>query len=255
MLTKIVAQKKLEVEQLKSSLDPGALAPRSKQIDLPQVFAHKDGQMAVIAEIKKASPSKGVICENFNPLALAETYVKNGAAALSVITDRAFFQGSPAFLQELRPVVSLPMLRKDFIIDALQLYETALLGADLVLLIAALHDYPALLALSEKCRELGLTPLMEVHNLEEVKKTLDLPVQMIGINNRNLKDFTVDIKTSLELAEYIPEPFIKVSESGIKTAADIKLLANHGFHGALIGETLVSSPDPGAKLKELINYE
>lgn len=254
MLAKIVAQKKLEVNELKNSLNPSGQVPKTEPIDLVKIFKRNE-RLAVIAEIKKASPSKGIICENFNPQVLAEAYVKNGASTLSVITDRKFFQGSPALLRELKTRVDLPMLRKDFIIDEIQLYETAGLGAELVLLIAALHDYAALLVLSQKCQVLGLEPLVEVHNREELKKALDLPVHMIGINNRNLQDFTVDIRTSLELVKYIPDTFIKVSESGIKTTADMKLLASCGFNAALIGETLVSSPDPGAKLKELVNYE
>lgn len=255
MLAKIMVQKKRELESLKKSLNPSEIAPRSQQFQLQEIFSSPRGQMAVIAEIKQASPSKGLLCADFNPQLLAESYVENGAAALSVITDREFFRGSPDFLSSLRPMVHLPMLRKDFIIDELQLYETVLLEADLVLLIAAMHEYPDLLALSEKSQALGLEPLVEVHNQEELKKALDLPVRMMGINNRNLKDFSVDLRTSLQLAERIPESFIKVSESGIKTPADMKLLVSHGFQAALIGETLVSAADPGAKLKELVHYE
>lgn len=255
MLARIVAQKELEVKNLRANPALKELAPRSVLPDLAEVFARTPGQLAVIAEIKKASPSKGVICENFDPLKLAEAYAENGAAAVSVLTDQPFFQGGPDIFKAVRSAVQLPLLRKDFIIDELQLYETLALGADLVLLIAALHSYSELLSFGQKCKELGLIPLVEVHNQEEIKKALDLPVHMIGINNRNLKDFSVDIRTSLELVDLIPEAFIKVSESGIKTPADIKVLAAHGFHAALIAETLVSAPDPGAKLKEMIHYE
>ncbi len=255
MLTRIVAQKKIEVHQLKTDLDLTKVIPRTDRIDLQAIFNRDLGRVAVIAELKKASPVNGVLCADFDPLRMAKTYAQNGAAALSVISDRVFFQGSPAFLQELRPGVDLPILRKDFIIDELQLYETVLLGADLVLLIAALHDYASLLHLSQKCVELGIEPLVEVHNREELKKVIDLPVKIIGVNNRNLKDFTVDIRTSLELADDIPDSFIKVSESGIKSPADMQRLAGQGFNAALIGEALVSSPDPGAKLKALVNYE
>lgn len=255
MLARIAAQKELEVKTLMANHGLLEQVPRNVLPDLCGIFAPTPGRLAVIAEIKKASPSKGVICENFEPLKLADAYVENGAAALSVLTDQPFFQGGPDIFRAVRAKVTLPMLRKDFIIHELQLYETLALGADLVLLIAALHEYERLLALSQKCRELGLISLVEVHNREELKKALDLPVQMIGVNNRNLHDFSVDIRTSLELAEYIPGLFIKVSESGIKTPSDIKKLAEHGFHAALIGETLVSAPDPGGKLKEMIHYE
>lgn len=254
MLAQIAAQKKLEVNELKASLDLSALLPRKDRIDSRAVLA-ADGTVRVIAEVKKASPVKGVFCADFDPVRMASTYADNGAAVLSVISDSKFFQGSPNFIQEVRSQVELPILRKDFIIDELQLYETVLLGADLVLLIAALHDYAALLQLCEKCKELGIEPLMEVHDQDELKKVLDLPIYMIGVNNRNLKDFTVDIRTSLELTEDIPDSFIKVSESGIKSPADMQMLAAHGFNAALIGEALVSSTDPGAKLKELVNYE
>lgn len=255
MLEQIVAQKRVEVNDLRTRLNLDTIVPRLKRINLQEVFVHENRRVAVIAELKKASPVKGVLCAEFDPLSLAQTYANNGAAALSVITDKKFFQGKPAFLPEIRPHVHLPLLRKDFIIDELQLYESLLLGADLVLLIVALHSYTQLLNLMQKCQELGIEPLVEVHNQEELKKVLDLPAQIIGVNNRNLKDFKVDIRTSLELAEYIPDSFISLSESGIKTAADMQLLEAHGFNGALIGAALVSSPDPGMKLRELLDYD
>ncbi len=254
MLERIAAQKRLEVDQLKASLNLTGLLPPKESINPRSILTHSR-RVSVIAEIKKASPVKGVLCADFDPVGLAAAYADNGAAVLSVITDNKFFQGSPALIQDIRPQAELPVLRKDFIIDELQLYETVLLGADMVLLIAALHDYSALLRLSLKCKELGIEPLLEVHDREELKKVLDLPVQIIGVNNRNLKDFTVDITTSLELADYIPDSLIKVSESGINKPADMQRLAAWGFNAALIGEALVSSPNPGAKLKELVNYE
>ncbi len=255
MLEQIVAQKKIEVNTLRASLNVDNLVSKINKIDPKAVFASNIRRVAVIAEIKKASPVKGVLCEEFDPFGLARTYTENGAAVLSVITDCKFFQGSPAFIQQIRPYVELPILRKDFIIDELQIYETLMLGANMVLLIAVLHDYYELLNLTEKCQELGLEPLVEVHNRQELKKVLDLPIQIIGVNNRNLTDFTVDIKTSLELGEYIPESFIKVSESGIKSSVDMQTLEVHGFKAALIGEALVSSADPGGKLRELVNYD
>jgi indole-3-glycerol phosphate synthase len=185
---------------------------------------------------------------------LAGIYEQNGAAVISVITDNQFFQGDKGYAVEVRRQTALPILRKDFIIHEVQLYESVVLGADLVLLIAALHDYKSLLALSEKSRQLNLYPLVEVHDKKELQTALDLPVQLIGLNNRNLHDFTTNLKTSLELAGYIPDRYIKVSESGIKNRADMRQLEQAGCNAALIGETLVTSKDPGAMLNELMNY-
>lgn len=254
MLKRIVEAKIAEVKELRTSLVLDQIVPRIKNGDPLAVFKEDRPRVKIIAEIKKASPSKGVLCEDFRPRELAAEYARNGAAAISVITDRPFFQGSGEYLTAVKEEVRLPVLRKDFIIDKIQLYETLKLGADLVLLIAALHNYQSLLALSEKSRELGLEVLLEVHDGEELKTALDLPVSMLGINNRNLRDFTVDIKTSLKLAETIPDSFIKISESGIKSAQDMILLEAYGFNAALVGETLVSSPEPGAKLRELAFY-
>lgn len=254
MLERIMAQKRQEIKALKNSLNLDRVVG-SKPINLQEVFNPDHKRVAVIAELKKASPVKGVLREEFDLLGMAQDYALNGAAVLSVITDKQFFQGSPDFLQELKPNSKLPLLRKDFIIDEVQLYESLWLGADLVLLIAALHDYSQLLCLIEKCQELGLVPLLEVHDREELKKARDLPVRIIGVNNRNLQDFTVDIRTSLELAEYIPDSLIRVSESGIKNAADMQHLKDYGFNAALVGEALVSAPDPGIKLRELVNYD
>lgn len=254
MLNRIAEAKKAEVKELRSLLDLDQIRPRVKNGDLLAVFKKGRPQVKVIAEIKKASPSKGVLCEDFRPRDLARDYARNGAAVISVITDRQFFMGDGEYLAIVKEEVKLPVLRKDFIIDEIQLYESVQMGADLVLLIVALHEYKNLLALSEKSRELGLEVLLEVHDYDELKTALDLPVRMVGINNRNLKDFTVDLKTSLKLAESIPETMIKVSESGIRNTLDMVLLEQHGFQGALIGEILVSSPEPGAKLRELAFY-
>ncbi|MDD3269747.1 MAG: indole-3-glycerol phosphate synthase TrpC [Syntrophomonadaceae bacterium] len=256
MLNRIAEAKKTEVNDLRSSIIPEQIRFRRQQEDTMTSFLDKQVHpgVKVIAEIKKASPSKGVLCEDFRPRELAREYAANGAAAISVITDRQFFQGSGEYLTAVKEEVKVPVLRKDFIIDEIQLYETLQMGADLVLLIAALHDYGGLLELSEKSRELGLEVLLEIHNKEELKTAMDLPIRMLGINNRNLKDFTVDIKTSLRLAEVIPDSFVRVSESGIRTARDMVLLEEYGFHAALIGESLVSSPEPGVKLRELAFY-
>lgn len=254
MLKRIVEAKIAEVKDLRTSLVLDQIKPRIKNGDPLAVFKQERPHVKVIAEIKKASPSKGLLCEDFKPRELAAQYARNGAAAISVITDQQFFQGSGEYLTVVKEEVELPVLRKDFVIDEIQLYETLRLGADLVLVIAALHDYRSLLTLSEKSQQLGLEVLLEVHDGEELETALDLPVSMIGINNRNLQDFTVDIKTSLKLAEIIPDSFIKISESGIKSARDMALLEAYGFDAALVGESLVSSPEPGEKLRELAFY-
>lgn len=254
MLNLIAEAKKLEVKALRGSINKDTIRLRGKSIDPVGIFRGEAGRVKIIAEIKKASPSKGVLCSNFDPCQLASSYALNGASVISVITDSEFFQGRKEYLPMVKQEIDLPVLRKDFIIDAIQLYESLQLGADLVLLIAALHDYNTLLNLSEKSRELGIEPLVEVHDARELKMVLDLPVRIIGINNRNLKDFTVDINTSLNLVEMIPDSIIKVSESGIKSAQDLSLLEKHGFDAALMGEVLVSSPEPGQKLQELASY-
>ncbi|KUG03019.1 indole-3-glycerol phosphate synthase [hydrocarbon metagenome] len=254
MLNRIATAKQLEVLRLKSAVDKDTLMIKSKKFDLFSVFKN-DSRLEIIAELKKASPIKGVICRSFDHLEIARKYEQNGAAAVSVISDSKFFDGKTDYLREVREEIEIPILRKDFIIDQIQLYETLSLGADMVLLIAALHDYQDLLYLCEKSLEIGLEPLVEIHDAGEARVALDLPVHMIGVNNRNLQDFTVDIKRSIELVNLIPDSFIKVSESGIRTSEDLALLETHGFDAVLIGEALVSDPCPGHKLKELLQYE
>jgi indole-3-glycerol phosphate synthase len=250
MLSRIIEYKKREVEEARRIFDKQQVIKHSP-VNLD--FFKNSGQIKVIAEVKKASPSKGILCRDFDPVRLAAAYQKNGAAMISVLTDREFFQGDKSFIRMIKEGVSLPVLRKDFIIDEVQLYESAALDADVVLLIAAMHDYSSLMKLSQKSLELGLEVLMEVHDRDELRMVIDLPVKMIGINNRNLKDFRVDINTSLRLAEHIPDRCIKVSESGISTRDDLILLQEHGFQAALIGEALVMAADPGAKLHEMLS--
>lgn len=253
MLERILAHKQEEVRQLRQNLDPGAIAPRPPHPGLPGVLRSGE-HLQVIAEIKKASPSRGILCENFDPLRLAHLYEQNGAAAISVLSDIRFFQGSPRYVREVAAAVDVPVLRKDFIIDELQLYETVALGADLVLLIAGVLDYDKLLAFSEKARELGLEVLLETHGASEVQMAGDLPVRVIGINNRDLANFNVDINNSLRLADQLPGTAVKVSESGIKSPRDLKLLEEHGFDAVLLGEALVSDASPGLKLREMLAY-
>ena len=252
MLEQIIRVKQQEVQELKNRLNVDDITPCPYPLDVEKVFRRDFKNMAIIAEVKKASPVKGILVDELDVLQLAHRYRENGATAISYITDSQFFHGQKECLPRVKEISGLPVLRKDFIIDEIQLYETVLLQADMVLLIAALHDYSELLSLSEKSRELGIEVLLEVHDREELQKAKDLPVKMLGVNNRNLKDFKVDIGQSLELAEHIPPSFIKVSESGIKTREDIKLLKGYGYNVVLVGEALITAPDPGEKLRELL---
>ncbi len=209
------------------------------------------GTPAVIAEIKKASPSKGLIRADFDPAALARSYASGGATCLSVLTDRDFFQGDDGHLTAARDACALPVLRKDFTIDAYQVYEARVLGADCMLLIVAALGDAALLELSVLALELGLDVLVEVHDEVELERALATPARLIGINNRDLRSFATDIETTLNLRPAVPDDRLVISESGIANAADVARLRRAGVHGFLVGESLVRAPDPGAKLKEL----
>jgi indole-3-glycerol phosphate synthase len=208
-------------------------------------------QPAIIAEIKKASPSQGVICENFNPVAIAKSYEIAGATCLSILTEEHFFQGSNDYLQQVRAICNLPILRKDFIIDPYQIYETRAIGADcLLLIVAALTDIE-LKELVLLAQQLKLAILIETHNEEELRRALKFPGVLIGINNRNLNNFITDLNTTISLQKLIPADRIIVTESGIKTKEDVAGLRNHHVNTFLVGETFMRSSDPGEKLKEL----
>lgn len=254
MLERIAAAKRAEVGILKQILRGAALHPHPMRFNPFDGLRDSGGRVAVIAEIKKASPVKGMLRENFNPLKMASLYRDHGARAISYITDEKFFQGEKQLLPAVRQTAGVPVLRKDFIIDEVQLRESVLLQADIVLLIAALHDYSHLMQLVEEAHRLNLEVLLEVHTREELNLVADLPVCMVGVNNRNLKDFTVDLGNSLRLAEDLPSSCLHVSESGIRAARDMHLLEEHGFHAALVGEALVAASQPAVKLTELVNY-
>ena len=210
------------------------------------------GRPAVIAEIKKASPSKGVIRPDFDPAGLAETYAGAGAACLSVLTDEKFFQGSDQHLQQARTVTGLPVLRKDFVIDPYQVYEARAIGADCILLIAAALDDARMHELAATATTIGLDVLVEVHNREELERALLLRTPLIGINNRNLRTFETSLETTLDLLpDMFPDRTV-VTESGIHSRADIELMRSRDVHAFLIGEALLRADDPGAKLRELI---
>ena len=206
---------------------------------------------AVIAEIKKASPSKGLLSPDFNPAATARSYERGGAVALSVLTDEKFFQGSPADLEIARAAVSLPALRKDFTLDEFHIVEAAAHYADAILLIVAILEPRTLRRLREFAAQWKLAVLVEVHDGDELAAAIDCGADIIGVNNRNLHTFEVTLETSMRLAENIPDQALKVSESGIHSSADVQLLAACGFHAFLVGEHLMKSGDPEQALKDL----
>lgn len=209
------------------------------------------GKPAVIAEIKKSSPSKGVIREHFDPQQIARSYEAGGATCLSVLTDRDFFQGDDAYLQTAKRTCSLPILRKDFIIDPYQVYEARAIGADCILLIVAALDDAALSQLSQLANELGMDVLVEVHDADELQRALRLPLPLVGINNRNLRTFETSLQTTLDLLRTIPNDRIVVTESAINTPQDVALMRSHGVNAFLVGEAFMRANEPGEKLKEL----
>lgn len=259
VLSKILARKREEVQARSQSLPLATLEKRCAEAPAPRGFysalaaARQAGQAGVIAEIKKASPSKGVIREGFDPAAHARSYAQGGATCLSVLTDHDFFQGQEGDLLAARGACALPVLRKDFTIDPWQLYEARDLGADCVLLIVAALDQPTLKALHEEARSLALDVLVEVHDAEELDRALELEPQLLGINNRNLHTFETRLETSLTLRARIPadSEAILVTESGIQTREDIQRMLAADLHAFLIGETFMRAPDPGAALRSL----
>lgn len=206
---------------------------------------------AVIAEVKKASPSKGVLREDFQPAAIAESYEKNGAACLSVLTDEQFFKGATAYLQEARNACALPVLRKDFMIDHYQLYEARAMGADCILLIVAALPKSLMIELELLAKELGLAVLVEVHDEKELESALELKTPLIGVNNRNLRTFETSLSTTIRLLDEIPTDRIVISESGILTIKDVATLREHDVHAFLVGEAFMRAEHPGAALAEL----
>jgi len=209
------------------------------------------GGPAVIAEIKRASPSKGVLREDFRPAEIAVSYERGGAACLSVLTDRDFFQGADAYLQEARAACSLPVLRKDFMIDPYQVFEARAMGADCILLIVACLEDGALRELSGLAQGMVMDVLVEVHDAAELSRALDIPARLIGINNRNLRTFEVSLETTLGLVESVPADRLLVAESGILCPQDVALLRGRGVHSFLVGEAFMRAPDPGAELARL----
>jgi indole-3-glycerol phosphate synthase len=209
------------------------------------------GQAGVIAEVKKASPSKGVLCEHFVPADIAASYARHGAACLSVLTDERFFQGSVLYLQQARAACALPVLRKDFMVDAYQVYEARAMGADCILLIAACLDDSQMRDLEACAHELGMGVLVEVHDGEELERALHLKTPMIGINNRNLRTFEVALDTTLGLLPHVPKDRLLVTESGITGPDDVRRMRDAHVHAFLVGEAFMRQPDPGVALATL----
>jgi indole-3-glycerol phosphate synthase len=206
------------------------------------------GQAAVIAEIKKSSPSKGVLRADFRPAEIAASYAQHGAACLSVLTDEQFFQGSADYLKQARAACKLPVLRKDFIVDEYQIYQARAMGADAILLIAAALDVAQMQAFEALALRLGMAVLVEVHDGAELDAALQLATPLVGVNNRNLRTFEVSLQTTLDLLPRIPGNRIVVTESGILTAADVKLMRSHQVHAFLVGEAFMRAQDPGVEL-------
>jgi len=252
-LARIVEAKKTELAATKRLKPIREMQAILCELPPPRNFqdALTGRECAIIAEIKKASPSRGIIREDFDPLKIAGIYEDNGAAAISVLTESVFFKGDSRYLAEISKIASVPLLRKDFIIDPYQIYETRLLGGDALLLIARLLGREALAEYIALTVELGMTPLVEVHNERELEKGLAAGAQVIGINNRNLDTFVTDLGTSLKLAPLLPAGIVKISESGIAGKEDVETLRQAGIHAFLIGETLMRAADMGGKLREL----
>lgn len=256
VLRKIIARKWEEIAErtAKASLNQLAklAAEQAPARGFVQAIEQKiaAGKAGVIAEIKKASPSKGVIREHFVPSDIARSYEQGGAACLSVLTDVDFFQGADVYLQQARAAVSLPVIRKDFLVDEYQIYEARALGADCVLLIVAALEPAKLKALNSLALELGLDVLVEVHDKKELDIALELPNKLIGINNRNLHTFDVTLETTYQLLDSIGSERIVVTESGILAPADVKAMRDHQVNAFLIGEAFMRAPEPGQALAE-----
>jgi len=262
ILDKIVATKKVEIAQLSKQISLEnqreiALANNQTTLLQPRGFINSihqkiaSGKAAVITEIKKASPSKGILRENFNAAEIARSYEQHGSACLSVLTDVDYFQGCNAYLQEARAACKIPVLRKDFTIDPYQVYEARAIGADAILLIVACLELNQMKELEACAHELGLDVLVEVHNAPELEQALELTTPLLGINNRNLKTFEVTLQTTLSLLSMVPSNKTLVTESGILNRADVQLMRDHQVNAFLVGEAFMRAQDPGAALSEL----
>ena len=257
ILKKIVARKFEEIDERSASVSLDQLKAKLDDADAPRGFVQSlndkiaAGQSGVIAEIKKASPSKGVLREHFVPAEIARSYANHGAACLSVLTDVDFFQGGDAYLKQARAACSLPVIRKDFIVDPYQVYEARAMSADCILLIVACLTDRQLADLNGLAMKLGMDVLIEVHDAEELARALKVPNPMIGINNRNLRTFDVSLQTTLDLLASIADDRLVVTESGIHAPEDVALMREHNVNAFLVGEAFMRADEPGEKLAAL----
>lgn len=257
ILKQIITRKHAEVAERSAALPLAQLAARAAAAPAPRGFTAALREKlnaelpAVIAEAKRASPSKGLLRDPFDPAAIAASYERHGAACLSVLTDRDYFQGHEDYLVAARAACTLPVIRKDFIVDPYQVVEARAIGADCILLIAAALEDEPMRALHDQARGLGMDVLVEVHDAEELERALALDLDMVGINNRNLRSFEVSLDTTLGLLAQIPGDILVVTESGILERADVARMRAAGVHTFLVGEAFMRAPDPGAKLAEL----
>ena len=257
ILTKILDKKAQEVAQRSQGLSIANLEEIAASVESPRGFYNAlqskvlAKKPAIIAEIKKASPSKGVIREDFQPIVIGQDYAMNGATCLSVLTDKDFFQGSEAYLQMVRERCPLPVLRKDFMIDPYQIYEARALGADCILLIVAALADSQMHELADTATKLGMDVLVEVHDANELQRALTLNTKMIGINNRNLRTFETSLQTTLALKADIPKDCLIITESGIHSHEDVQLMLDNGIYAFLVGEVFMRADSPGQKMKEL----
>ena len=257
ILNKILVTKAIEVAAAKAKISSDEVKDLALSQSKPRDFIGAirakiaTNQAAVIAEIKKASPSKGIIRENFNPAEIATSYELGGAACLSVLTDIEYFQGSADYLKQARAACHLPVLRKDFMIDIYQVYEARAMGADCILLIVAALELSKMRELETIAHTLGMAVLVEVHDGDELELALQLETPLVGINNRNLRTFDVTLQTTLDLLGRLPDDRIIVTESGIFTADDVKLMTDNSVHTFLVGEAFMRQDDPGAELRKV----
>jgi indole-3-glycerol phosphate synthase len=257
ILVRILARKQQEIAARKQATPIDSLRQRVREASAPRGFVAalkyrvEHGEAAVIAEIKKASPSKGVIREDFDVVEIAQSYAAGGASCLSVLTDQDFFQGHEDFLIAARGACELPVIRKDFIVDSYQVVESRAIGADCILLIVAALDDETLASLHKEAQSLGMDVLVEVHDRDELERALRLGLELVGINNRDLRTFDTSLQTTLDLLGLVPDDCLVVTESGIHTRDDVVLMREHDVHAFLVGEAFMRVLDPGSGLREL----
>lgn len=257
ILEKILAVKREEIAAAKRSRPLAIVRAEAERAGKPRDFTGAlqtriaTGCPAVIAEVKKASPSKGVLRPEFDPVAIAKSYARHGAACLSVLTDTQFFMGSPEYLVQARAASGLPVLRKDFLVEPYQVYEARAMGADCILLIVAALDDAAMRDLEQAASEFGMSTLVEVHDAAELDRALHLKTPLLGINNRNLRTFETRLETTLDLIKHVPPDRLVITESGIVTPADVKRMRGAGVDAFLVGEAFMRAPDPGVELAKL----